>query len=115
MIPMHLLGMVILLAVTSNTMGAPRWEDLSPVKPASTSAYDEGVYSDCILKNTKVAGLSPRVLAQIMDACEIKATPKLCRGYVKKPWEEYGGTNECITKCRAAGWWSRKYGECSTD
>jgi hypothetical protein len=110
-----LVGMAIVLVMISNAKAQPNWEDLSPVNPVKSAGYDEGVYNECILKNTKVAGLSRFVLRQIQDACQYKATPKICRDYVLKPWEEYSGTNECISKCKTAGWWSRKYGDCSTD
>lgn len=71
-------------------------------------AYDEDAYSGCILKNT-TANLSNYSMAKIAEACRIKATPKKCRGLVEaEDWL-------CANECKAAGWWSRKYGDCSTD
>ena len=83
-------------------VNAGLFDDLIP------KAYDEDAYSECILKNT-TANLSNYSMAKIAEACRIKATPKRCRGLAEI---EIGS---CANECKAAGWWSRKYGDCSTD
>jgi hypothetical protein len=83
-------------------VNAGSFDDLIP------KAYDEDAYSECILKNT-TPSLSNYSMAKITEACRIKATPKRCRGLSEV---EVG---PCANECKEAGWWSREYGDCSTD
>lgn len=95
-----------------------------------------GAYEDCILNNMR--GVQDRLAAaEIRRACKEKATPKKCRDselMKPKPTEIVfnDGTkatvatslapeslpaarDECIADCAKATYWSRTFGECSTD
>jgi hypothetical protein len=78
------------------------------VDPYKLKPYDENAYSECILKNTK-PNMSSYAVAQISEACRIKAVPKKCRDMEKVD------TAICVYQCKSASWSSRKYGECATE
>lgn len=70
--------------------------------------YDKTVYSKCILE--KANGQSRNYAAE--QACKVLAVPNKCRASVS----DYGNNeavNECIDACKKAGWYSKKFGECS--
>jgi hypothetical protein len=92
---------------------------LCPAVPALA-----GPYEDCILANMK--GVQDRLAAnEIRRACREKTTPKKCRGLTAKtPVVDLHKTpnffdkfdlDECLKECADASYWSRKFGECSTD
>lgn len=97
---------------------------------------------ECLLENLK--GVNDKhVAAMIRKACEEKTVPKKCRGKSKESQLVEGGKAEpdssgkidldalektlrtrprspspydkCLEECKRAGYWSRHYGECSTD
>ena len=97
-------------------------------------------YDDCILQNMK--GVQAQNAANaIARACREKTTPKKCRYNALQvrasnmpPWEKYeiaathGVPNQvtgyefdaylaaaCLKECAGANYYSRKFGECSTD
>jgi len=97
----------VLFTLSINASGAE--VDLSTFVPDIPIPYDESVYSECILKNTK-ANMTPYAEMQITAACKIKATPEKCRGS-----SNIYDLQKCVDECKSAGLWSRKFGECSTD
>jgi len=93
-----------------------------------------GPYEDCILQNMK--GVQAQAAAgAVMRACKEKTTPKKCRGeitgasgyvfedskekvVIKAAPGDSGYTalqDRCIRDCADASYWSRTFGECSTD
>jgi hypothetical protein len=92
-----------------------------------------GPYEDCILANMK--GVQDRAAAfAVRQACEDKTTPKRCRegrlgitytfedtgkkelAKLKRSHPSYDLVFEqCLADCAAASYWSRTFGECSTD
>jgi hypothetical protein len=93
-----------------------------------------GPYEDCILQNMK--GVQAQAAAgAIMRACREKTTPKKCRdselgkprwieNETKAPWKTWAmptaealatDRESCLEECAAASYWSRTFGECSTD
>jgi len=97
-----------------------------------------GPYEDCILQNMKGVQAQAAAFA-VQRACKEKTTPKKCRAaelrsrFVdmepvadkgKMPWERNWGRqiapdqtdlDACIKECADASYWSRTFGECSTD
>lgn len=93
-----------------------------------------GPYEDCILQNMK--GVQAQAAASaIMRACKEKTTPKKCRdselgkprwieNETKAPWKAWAtptaetlavDRENCLEQCAEASYWSRTFGECSTD
>ena len=101
-----------------------------------------GPFEDCILKNMK--GVQAQGAAQaIYRACAEKTTPKACRDkeIASRIEAQYGPapnpsttrsafddltyaiyqnqikteTDSCLRRCATATYWSRTFGECSTD
>jgi len=99
---------------------------------------NSGPYEDCILQNMK--GVQAQAAAgAIMRACKDKTTPKRCRRAAIQEqiagmglWEKFDAagarkagysddeisaylTESCLKECATASYWSRTFGECSTD
>lgn len=92
-----------------------------------------GKYEDCILANMKGVQ-APNAANAVMRACREKATPKKCRDseLAKPRWvvvetgkpqvlaaptvETLAADREsCLEQCVEGSYWSRTFGECSTD
>lgn len=124
------LMVVLMLTATSNSVrageyskyaadvAAGKYENMgevpAPIYPKYS--YDITAHSNCILGNGKNAR-TPIASSQISTACRHKATPKKCRDVsVMPPDNESKSPQEiCGEKCKSAGMWSRKYGDCSLD
>ena len=85
-----------------------------------------GPFEDCILQNMK--GVQAQAAAGAINrACREKTTPKKCRdSALQKPsaWDAVGTPSyeyvrqireQCLAECTSASYWSRTFGECSTD
>lgn len=87
----------------------PSWsysEVINNFKPMGLSIevfWDADYYADCILEHIK-PGMDARSIGIVEQGCQHKATPRKCRE-IK--------TLECLTECKAAGYWRNKVGECS--
>lgn len=80
-------------------------------------ARDEDRFAECMLENVK-SGMSDMAVKSVRAACAHRATPKKCRilqPHDRSPYGDpvVGSKEDCEDECRRAGYFSRRFGDCS--